>query len=235
MYVPGSGVIAQKGLKPGEKHEADFSPNIVAIEISGPGLPALSFYDLPGIFVNAAAKEEAYLVTVFERLATKYIMHQNALIICTMTMQSDPGLSKTNAIIGELKADKRCVGVLTMPDRLQEGSTHSDFDKILRGEIHVFPKGYFVTKQPGPDFRPRPSADYHAQAREEEKSFFSSDARWTGEWAKYQDRCGTAAIQNYLSLEFANQIAKRYVDRTWIYEVVDEPFSSVTSNTKVSL
>lgn len=211
-FVPGTGAIAQKGIMPGEKYEADFSPNLVAIEISGPGLPALSFYDLPGIFVAAASKDEEYLVPVFAKLATKYIMHPNALVICAMTMANDPGNSRTRAIIRELKAEKRCVGVLTMPDRLQQGSTHADYDKILRGQTHVLPKGYFVTKQPGPDFKVHYGADYHAQAREEENAFFDSDARWTGEWQEFRNVCGTTAIQNYLSQEFAKQIAKRYDD-----------------------
>jgi hypothetical protein len=87
---------------------------------------------------------------------------------------------------------------------------HTDYDKILRGRIHVLPKGYFVTKQPGPDFRVHHGADYHAQAREEEDAFFNTDSRWAGDWNEFKDRCGTTAIQNHLSQEFAKQIAKRY-------------------------
>jgi len=170
-FIPGTGTFAQNGLAPGHKHEADFSPNIVAIEISGPRLPALSFYDLPGIFVNSANKEEKYLIKVFENLAAKYIKHQNAIIICAMTMQNDPGLSRTSAIIGEHKAGQRTIGVLTMPDRLQNGSTHMEFDSILRGKGHVLPRGYFVTKQPGPDFIAG-RGDYHKKAREEEDDYF---------------------------------------------------------------
>jgi hypothetical protein len=208
-YIPGTGAKAQRGLKPGDKHEADFSPNLVAIEISGPRLPALLFYDLPGIFVSAASTEEKYLIKVFENLAEKYIKHENALVICAMTMQNDPGLSKTSAIIKEVKAEKRCVGVLTMPDRLQEGSTHLDYDAILRGQAYALPRGYFVTKQPGPNFQLH-QHDYHAQARQEEEDFFNTDLRWTGEWLQFRDRCGTVAIQEYLSQEFANQIIRRY-------------------------
>lgn len=206
QFIPGSGAIAQNG-KQGHKHEADFSPNIVAIEISGPRLPALSFYDLPGIFVSAANKEEQYLIKVFENLAAKYIKHENALIILAMTMANDPGLSKTSAIIEKYKAEKRTIGVLTMPDRLQKGSTHMDFDAILRGTNHALPRGYFVTKQPGPEFVPR--IDYHLQAREDEDAFFDSDPLFTGEWREFRDRCGTTAIQTYLSQEFARLIAQR--------------------------
>jgi hypothetical protein len=42
-FIPGSGAIAQAGRGQDFKHEADYSPNIVALEISGPRLPALSF------------------------------------------------------------------------------------------------------------------------------------------------------------------------------------------------
>jgi hypothetical protein len=207
-FIPGSGHQTQVPLRHDQKHEADFSPNLVAIEISGPGLPALSFYDLPGIFVSAATKEEQYLVKVFENLATKYIKHERALIICAITMQNDPGLSRTSAIIDLQKAGDRCIGVLTMPDRLQEGAMHMDYDAILRGKAHVFPKGYFITKQPGPDFRQH-QEDYHAQARHEEEHFFDTDSRWTGSWREFRHKCGTTAIQQYLSQEFAQQITSR--------------------------
>ena len=206
-FIPGTGTIAQNGLKIGHKHEADFSPNIVAIEISGPRLPALSFYDLPGIFLSAATVEEQYLIKVFENLADKYIKRENALIILAMTMASDPGLSRTKAIIDQHRAGKRTIGVLTKPDRLQKGPMHLDFDAILKGTERPLPRGYFVTKQPGPDFVP--CGDYHTQAREEEIAFFDSDPLWSGEWRTYRDRCGTAAIQTYLSQEFARLIAQR--------------------------
>lgn len=209
LYIPGTGAKAQRGLKP-EKHEADFSPNLVGIEISGPGLPALSFYDLPGVIATGKSDEEQYLVKVFRFLAEKYINHKNALVICAMAMHNDPGVSNTVKIIKDLKAEKRCIGVLTKPDRLQAGS--HDYDALLRGKAYDWPGlGYFVTKQPGPDFQHR-EGDYHAQARREEDEFFNTDTRWQADWADFRasGRCGTAAIQKYLSEQFANQIIKRY-------------------------
>jgi hypothetical protein len=205
MFVPGSGTYAQNGFS--QKNEADFSPNIVAIEISGPGLPALSFYDLPGIINNAATREENYLIKVFENLATKYIRHENALIICAVTMKIDPGLSRTSFIIGQCRAERRCVGVLTMPDRLEIGS-QNDYDDILHRRAHILPRGYFVTKQPGADFQLKGN-DYHAQAREEEQIFFDTDPRWSGDWSEFRERCGTAALQAYLSQELAKLILRR--------------------------
>lgn len=206
-FIPGTGSIAQNGFDKGHKHEADFSPNIIAIEIFGPRLPALSFYDLPGIFATADHDEKRYLIKVFELLARKYISHENALIICAMTMGNDPGNSNARNLLDDAKADKRSIGVLTMPDLLQEGSRHLDYDRILKGESYAFPRGYYVTKQPDQTFRPG-TVDYHVKAREEEEAFFDNNARWTGDWAKYRHRCGTKAIQGYLSQEFARLISK---------------------------
>ena len=206
-FIPGTGAIAGEGLPGNHKHQCDFSPNIVAIEIAGPRLPALSFYDLPGIFQSAASKEEEYLIPVFENLARKFIKRPKALIICARTMATDPGNCRTITLIREENAQKRTIGVLTMPDRLPEGSIHQDFDKILRKEAHVLHRGYFVTKQPGPNFALLGN-DYHIQAREEEDAFFNTDPRWVGEWDAFRDRCGTGAIQSYLSQEFARLIVE---------------------------
>jgi hypothetical protein len=71
--------------------------------------------------------------------------------------------------------------------------------------------GYFVSKQPGPDFQHH-GQDYHVQARKEETEFFESDPRWTGDWEAFRDRCGTEAIQKYLSQELAAMIVKSMPD-----------------------
>ena len=212
-FIPGSGSFAQRGMKvflAEHKNEADFSPNVVAIDISGPELPALSFFDLPGIFVSAKNKDEHYLIKVFENLAAKYIKKQNALVICAIQMAADPGLSRTSAIIEQYKAESRTIGVLTKADLLPEGSTHLDYDSILKGKTHILPRGYFITKQPGDKFR-QTKSDFHEQAREEEELYFDNDPRWTGEWQDHRERCGTRAIQTYLSQQFARLIANRSV------------------------
>jgi hypothetical protein len=43
-------------------HRCEFSPNIVCISITHPDLPALSFYDLPGIIGQAESPESQFLV-----------------------------------------------------------------------------------------------------------------------------------------------------------------------------
>lgn len=204
-FIPGTGARANAN---DTRTEEKFSPNVVRIEISGPELPSLLFYDLPGIFQSASNPEDQYLVEVFRNLAKRYIMRRNALIICAVQMRTDPSNSCTSAVIRELNANARCLGVLTMPDQLQ-GGRHLEFESILRGEAHRFGHGYFVTKQPGPNTKLH-GPNYHTDARREEEDFFDTEELWTHDWAIFRERCGTTAIQKYLSQEFARQIAARY-------------------------
>ncbi|CZS92619.1 uncharacterized protein RAG0_03180 [Rhynchosporium agropyri] len=213
--------ISRNGFDPSQATESDearFSPNVIAVAIAGPGLPDLSFYDLPGLFQAAEAEEQKYLIKVFDNLTAKYIKHENAIIICAMTMQNDPGISKTKGFVGNLKADNRCIGVLTMPDRIQQNETvaHQDYTKILANTAFVLqPHGYFVTKQPGPDSLAK-GPRYHEIARQEENDFFESSGVWGpgGEWHQFRHRCGTATIQEYLSKVFARQILLSLPDIT---------------------
>ncbi|KAH8816037.1 P-loop containing nucleoside triphosphate hydrolase protein, partial [Xylogone sp. PMI_703] len=209
-FIPMSGARVQAD---DQRTEERFSPNVVRIEIAGPGLPSLLFYDLPGIFQAASRPEEKYLIKAFEQLATRYIMRRNALIICAIQMRTDPSNSRTSAVIGDLKANSRCIGVLTMPDQLQGGQKHPEFEAILKGDAHCFGHGYFVTKQPGPDTK-LSGPTYHIDARREEEEFFDTAELWAGDWAVFRERCGTAAIQKYLSQEFARQIAASIPDAT---------------------
>lgn len=124
-----------------------------------------------------------------------------------MAMQNDPSNGKTLAIVEKYNAEKRTIGVMTMPDRLQGDNV--DWDAVWRGQAHPLDRGYFATKQPGPDFVSRDGVDFHTQAREEETGYFDTDSRWTGLWRPYRHRCGTGAIQEYLSQEFACLIAER--------------------------
>jgi hypothetical protein len=213
-FIPGTPQHAVQGLHFSQVNlEVQYSPNVVAVEIRGPGLPALSFFDLPGLIIDAGTPELQFLVKVFDDLTVKYIKHDQAIIICTRTMSSDAALSKAMGLIRKHKAERKCVGVLTMPDRLQgTAKSHTDFDGIFRGTLHKLHLGHYVTRQPGPTSTLDRRADnYHALAREEEEYFFDNSPHWGagGDWEEFRDRCGTFVIQNLLSKLFAQQTLRR--------------------------
>lgn len=191
--------------------EADATPNVVKVEISGPGLPTLSFFDLPGIIANTPTNDQRYLIKFFENIAKKYIRAPNTLIIFVMTMSVEAVLSKAKALIEEERATNRCMGVLTKPDTLVEKDGTKDWEKILDGEEHRLGHGWRVTKQPGPNFQAT-EKDFHLQACEEEKEFFNNNKLWQGPWSKYKDRCGIPKIQKSLSRFLAESIRKSLPD-----------------------
>jgi energy-coupling factor transporter ATP-binding protein EcfA2 len=82
-FLPGSGINASSVLTGGYESKTDFSPNVVTIEISGPLLPSLSLYDLPGNFVNAKNRGEDPLIEVFKKLSESYIVSLRAQVSCS--------------------------------------------------------------------------------------------------------------------------------------------------------
>ncbi|PQE30378.1 dynamin family protein [Rutstroemia sp. NJR-2017a WRK4] len=211
-FIPGAG---QRWKEDDVTTEAEFSPNVVVVSISGPDLTSLSFFDLPGIIVNSAKSEQDYLIQAFENLAVKHIEEQNSLIIFTMSMSVDAVMSKTKKVIVDNNATARCVGVLTKPDTFSDKKGDvSDWEKVLLGTEHIMGHGYFATKQPGPNFKYDPTAgSYHDQARMEEAEFFDKDELWSGRWKHFRSRCGTAVIQEFLSCQLAKEIAKSIKER----------------------
>ncbi|KFY74270.1 hypothetical protein V499_05692 [Pseudogymnoascus sp. VKM F-103] len=206
-YMPS----AQIKMSPGRNMttEAKFSPNVVSVEMSGPGLPPLSFFDLPGIFQNPSQKEDDYLVKVVENLAKKYIKHQQALVIHALPMSADPTTSRAGKVIRDLKAENRTLGVLTKADCLQVGHSDSQFKELLDGHTHKVEHGYYVTKQmqtSSDSGYPSRDGGYHARSRKSEEDFFDKQTPWSKGWNGYRNRCGTENLQRALSQKFAAQI-----------------------------
>lgn len=61
-----------------------FSPNVVCLEIQGPGLPELSFFDLPGT-INVVGEEDdpedQDLVQRITDLVTTYLVDEKSLVL----------------------------------------------------------------------------------------------------------------------------------------------------------
>jgi hypothetical protein len=93
-------------------HSCTFSPNVVCISISHPGLPALSFYDLPGIIGQSETPED---VTFVKNLVVDYVKDPEALILVTCSMENDIANSTAGGIARSLKATDRCIGIQFIP------------------------------------------------------------------------------------------------------------------------
>ncbi|KAK2745094.1 hypothetical protein FQN57_004001 [Myotisia sp. PD_48] len=194
---------------PGENQETNdsytqvkFSPNVVRLDITAPGFPNLSFYDLPGVINVAEIDEEKYLVTLVENLVKTYIKADNCIALLTLPMTDDATNSSAARIIRDVPgARDRTLGVLTKPDRieLRDGSEYIQWHEILRGDKFSIGHGYYVVQN-----NPDPLVE-HAIARQEELQFFSHP-RWKNEFSEYSERFGTKALQAALSRLLLKQI-----------------------------
>ncbi|KLU93036.1 dynamin family protein [Magnaporthiopsis poae ATCC 64411] len=184
--------------------EATFSPNTVALHISGPSCPDLSFYDLPGIIKTPKHEEQSYLVRMVENLATKYITDKNAIIMWAVAMNADPENSSTLTLIRNKGAKDRTVGVMTKADLLpQSGRNHDQWLHMLQGKQHSVGHGFFITARQRTDLSGS-GHDLEHQNSFEESYFNYRDSdeasnSWPRTFEPFSKRCGLQALVVFLS------------------------------------
>ncbi|PYH78166.1 Dynamin family protein [Aspergillus uvarum CBS 121591] len=188
VYIPGQNFDTDENYC-----QVKFSPNVVRLDISAPGFPSLSFYDLPGVISQAEHEKDRYLVAMVENLVKEYITQANCIVLLTLPMTNDATNSSAARLMREVKSAKaRTLGVLTKPDRIQTGESYVQWVEILEGEKFRLGHGYYVIRN-----NPDPTVQ-HAQARLEENAFFASEP-WATELAAYQEKFGTRKLQTALS------------------------------------
>ncbi|KAK4198731.1 P-loop containing nucleoside triphosphate hydrolase protein [Triangularia verruculosa] len=185
-----------------EASEAQFSPNTVALEIKGPDLADLNFYDLPGVFNTARRVEDSYLERVVQNLTRLYIKREKAIILWAVPMNLDTENSLALSLIRKSRAEHRCVGVITKADLLPRDEQATDrWLGILSGRGHRIGLGYFITSRQG--------SDLEEQTKREE-AFFNrtAEGHWPDVFDRYKDRCGVEKLKGFLSLKLGEEFSK---------------------------
>ncbi|KAK0629323.1 P-loop containing nucleoside triphosphate hydrolase protein [Bombardia bombarda] len=186
--------------------ESQFSPNTVALEVTGPDLADLNFYDLPGVFITAKRSEDRFLERVVQNLTCEYISRKSAIILWAVPMNQDAENSYASKLIREMGAGDRCVGVMTKADLLpNEAQASSSWLSMLNGQAHRTGLGYFITSRQGTD----PDLD---EQNKLEEAFFNGTADSTGYWPnafdQFKDRCGIEKLKSFLSLKLGEEFSK---------------------------
>lgn len=183
----------------------EFSPNLICLEISGPGLPNLTFYDLPGVIAQTQDVANRHPVKLVKNLVRQYVQEENTLILLATPMDTEIENATAASIVSKAGAVNRCVGVLTKPDRLPGNDRLAHWNGVLRGDVFRLGHGYFVTRQPSQ--AELEAGVTHAQARELEQKFFESPL-WTSQFHGFEERLGTRKLQQFLSNLLARLIVK---------------------------
>ena len=179
----------------------DFSPNVISLTITAPGLWPLSFYDLPGV-INQAPDGSLHSVALIRKLVEDFVAPEHTLVLLAVSMESDIHNSTTSRLLREANADHRCMGVLTKPDRRPQDGDAQGIREVLKNKSFVKGHGYYVTRQPGQS--EIKNLD-HAGARALEDSYFRSP-EWLDIFPGFEDRVGTQNIRKALSNELRKLI-----------------------------
>lgn len=202
LYVPGEGNIAKdiELAEAANQTEAQFSPNIVALEMKGTDLPDLSFYDLPGVFLSPDKEENDYLVKVVRNLTRSYIRRPEAIIMWALPMNHDLENSISLGIIREAKATDRTIGVITKADMLQM-SNIPQWVAVLQGKKQSVKHGYFLTALP-------PGESLDQVPLQEEFFFRGGVGTWPREFEEYEDQCGVERLREYITKQLGYSFAR---------------------------
>ena len=96
---------------PKDNLKVKFSPNVIQVDISGPDLPNLSFYDLPGVINVSEVAHEEYLVTLVKNLVEEYISTPDCINLLAIPMTDDPANSSASRLVRDVKgAPGRTIG-----------------------------------------------------------------------------------------------------------------------------
>ncbi|KAI9652011.1 MAG: hypothetical protein M1831_007252 [Alyxoria varia] len=178
---------------------SQFSPNVVQLDISGPSLPTLTLYDLPGIINESETEnsDSAHLPTMVRELAKEYIASPCSIVVLTRPMGVDPATSSAGALVNEMNARSRCLGVLTKPDHFPEGESLDQWSSLLNNKKFSVGHGYYVTKQPSQ--KELNEGISHEQARANERAYFEQTEPWSTYFVNHRAKCGTEKLREKLS------------------------------------
>lgn len=183
--------------------QVEFSPNVICLEIQGPDLPELSFYDLPGAINVIEDGQDQSLVQWIEGLVCDYVRDEKTLILLACGADQDVNVVTSFRWLKNCKAEHRTVGVLTKVDLLSQDRMKYIQD-IMCGKFSLG-RGWFATKQLSQEEIKR-----GVDARKREADLFNSEP-WASFPGDLQQRFGIPKLQEAVSRSLTDHIRGEYV------------------------
>ncbi|KAF8315710.1 hypothetical protein DL93DRAFT_2057038, partial [Clavulina sp. PMI_390] len=182
-----------------------FSGNTIVLKVSGPEVVDLSFVDLPGIIATSVVGGGENDVQAVRQLASEYVKNPNALILLTVTCETDPDNQGAYDLVTKYDpTGRRTIGVTTKPDRIEVGQEATWF-KLLNNQVMHVENGWYCVKLPGPE-QLRQNITWEA-AREHEAEFFGN-LPWANQLT-LRDRYGVPSLTQQLSFLLSELIAEK--------------------------
>ncbi|EJT72439.1 hypothetical protein GGTG_09305 [Gaeumannomyces tritici R3-111a-1] len=171
-----------------------FSNDVLRVEICGPDQAHLTMVDLPGIFRAGSSEQSVEDVKTVSAMVQKAMKRPRSIILAVVSANNEFNNQEITELARKLDPTRsRTLGLITKPDKLDEGSRSEEFYiKLARNqEVHL-ELGWHVLRNRGSN----DTSDTSAKTRDYiEKVFFSK-----GAWLSVDSSLlGVAALRRRLS------------------------------------
>ncbi|KAG9043510.1 hypothetical protein FS837_009470 [Tulasnella sp. UAMH 9824] len=183
-----------------------FSGNCVCIQVAGPNIPDLYFYDLPGIIANVGDGGNEADIRLVEDLAKSYIKKPNCIVLLVISCETDfENQGAGRLVLKDPALRQRTIGVLTKVDRIEFGGA-SKWLRMLRGEDQPLFHGWYCVKQR--DLVQLQEGVTWEEARSFETEFFQTTAPWADVGPSQRARLGSQKLADRLGSILSDLVSK---------------------------
>ncbi|KAI5120167.1 hypothetical protein M0805_008434 [Coniferiporia weirii] len=183
-----------------------FSKNYISVQVQGPNVTDISFYDLPG-WIASAKYGKASDVSLIEDLLISYIEKPSCLILLVVSCEADFEVQGAHQLVKKYDPEgQRTIGVLTKPDRIAVGD-EEQWLRFVKNEDEQLNLGWYSVKQP--DSIQLKRGMTWTQARDDEKEWFRTTWPWNSLPMKHKQNLGTKNLVERLSSTLSDVIIAR--------------------------
>ncbi|KAI3339647.1 P-loop containing nucleoside triphosphate hydrolase protein [Ustulina deusta] len=132
------------------RNGANFSEDVLRVEICSPDVPHLTLVDLPGFYHSWDANQSADGREIVDRLVRSYMKKKNSIILAVVSARNQVVMQKVLAEAGNHdKNQERTLGIITKPDLLlPDSEDENTFMKLARNQepSHQLALGWHVLR-----------------------------------------------------------------------------------------
>ncbi|KAL8377889.1 hypothetical protein RB595_008531 [Gaeumannomyces hyphopodioides] len=179
-----------------------FSNDVLRVEISGPDQAHVTMVDLPGIFRAGSSEQSVKDVKTVNAMVRKAMSRPRSIILAVVSASNEFNNQEVTELARKFDPTRsRTLGLITKPDKLNEGSeSERNYVRLARNQDVVLELGWHVLRNRGNE----KNEDLDLTRDEVESEFFAK-----GAWLSVDSsHLGVSPLRKRLSVVLGKQILK---------------------------
>ncbi|KLU91178.1 hypothetical protein MAPG_09701 [Magnaporthiopsis poae ATCC 64411] len=179
-----------------------FSNDVLRVEISGPDQAHVTMVDLPGIFRAGSSEQSVKDVKTVNAMVRKAMSRPRSIILAVVSASNEFNNQEVTELARKFDPTRsRTLGLITKPDKLDEGSeSERNYVRLARNQDVVLELGWHVLRNRGNE----KNEDVDLTRDEVESKFFAK-----GAWLSVDSsHLGVSPLRKRLSVVLGKQILK---------------------------